>query len=61
MPMGVLYQLREVLKYGTFLEQMTNPTALPWGRNRVSGVRIQRLTAWAVVRPTERQVDFMHT
>ena len=40
---------------------MTNPTGLPWGPNRVSGVRIQRLTAWTVVWSTERQVDFIHT
>ena len=45
LPMAVLHQLREVIKYGTFLEQMTNPTGLPWRRNRVSAVGIQGLTA----------------
>ena len=28
---GLLYQLRELLNYGTFLKQITNPIGLPWG------------------------------
>jgi len=43
--MAVLHQLREVIKYGTFLEQMTNPTGPPWRRHRFSAIGIQELTA----------------